>query len=703
LARRGVRAVSGIAARAAAGLRGLARRHPRGTIFVAILLGMVLADRLFPPDLRRYRSESVTILARGGEMLHAFTTPDGKWRLGTTVEQVDPAYVSMLLAAEDRRYRDHWGVDPMALARAARQLAATGRIVSGGSTLTMQVARLLEPHPRSVLGKLHDLVRALQLEERYGKDEILAMYLTLAPFGGNIEGVRAASLAYFAHEPNRLTAGEAAILVALPQRPAHLRPDRHPDAALAAASRLLARLVAAGRLPADVAETPPPEIAERRAFPSGAVHVAWRLRDRPGSGPAIRTTLDADIQDSLEDYARRRIGWTGDGGDMAAIVVDNRDGAVRGWVGGVASALDLARARRSPGSALKPFIYGLAFEDLAILPDTLVEDKPMRFGTWAPEDFDHAYRGEVTAGEALQQSLNLPAVELLDRVGPGRLAASLAASGARLEFPSGTASPTLPLALGGVGISLSDLTGLYVALARHGRPATLHVIPGGAAGPPRPPLLSEHAASLVTGVLRGVPPPDGRLPSGIAADARRIAYKTGTSYGFRDAWAVGYTDDWTVGIWTGRRDGTPRPGDYGRNTAAPLLFDIFDLLPAGDRTGPAVALSDAPPAPPKLPRALQQFVSRGGQRGLPGTESPRILYPPDGGVIDLGTPDGGHGALSLEAEGGTLPYRWSVNGVPLPPARFHTQPRWQPDGPGFARVTVLDGAGRKATVMIRIE
>jgi penicillin-binding protein 1C len=667
---------------------------------LSLPLLLLLVDRLFPPDLSRYRERSTVVLARDGTMLHAFTTSDGKWRLATGADQVDPAYVDLLLAAEDRRFRSHLGIDLLALGRAFRQLGENGRVVSGGSTLTMQVARLLEPHGRSVAGKLHDLLRALQLEERYGKDEILAMYLTLAPFGGNLEGVRAASLAYFGHEPASLTEGEAAVLVALPQRPARLRPDRHPAAALAAADRLLARLVAQGRLPAGAGETPAPSIAARRGFPSGAAHVAERLHHRASPDGTLRTTLDAALQDSVEDFGRRQVGWTGDGGDLAIIVVDNREAAVRAWFGGAASALDLARARRSPGSALKPFIYGMAFDDLAILPETLIDDRPMRFGTWAPEDFDRGYKGQVTAREALQQSLNLPAVQLLDRIGAGRLGAALEAEGARLTYPDRAAEPSLPLALGGVGISLQDLTGLYVALARGGRAPALRVL-AGPAGPAYPPLFTAHAAELVTGILREAPPPDGRLPPLLAGEIVPIAYKTGTSYGFRDAWAVGYTPDWTVGIWTGRRDGTPRPGSYGRNTAAPLLFDVFDLLPAMANRDRAVALDERAPA--ALPRGLRQFATRGAIRSLPGAEPPRILYPPDGAVIDLKGADGKTGSLALQADGGARPYRWSVNGVPVPPAQFHSLPRWQPDGPGFARVTVLDGAGRKATVTIRVE
>ncbi|MEA2753913.1 MAG: penicillin-binding protein, partial [Aliidongia sp.] len=213
------------------------RRHLGIFGLLAIIAGLWALDRYLPPDLHRWDERSSVLLAHDGTILHVATTRDGMWRLGTRPEGVDSRYLAMLLAAEDNRFRGHIGIDPLAAARATWQLLSTGRVVSGGSTLTMQVARLLEPHPRSLAGKLHDIVRAVQLEERFGKDEILAMYLTLAPFGGNVEGVRAASLTWFGHEPDRLTPGEAAILVALPQRPAALRPDRHPARILVAASR----------------------------------------------------------------------------------------------------------------------------------------------------------------------------------------------------------------------------------------------------------------------------------------------------------------------------------------------------------------------------------------------------------------------------------------------------------------------------------
>ena len=677
----------------------MGRRWRRGLAgLLAFGVGTILLDRLLPPDLHRWHDRSAILLAHDGSVLNVATTTDGMWRLATGPNDVDPHYLEMLLAAEDHRFRDHAGVDPMAAARAAWQLVTNGRIVSGGSTLTMQVARLLEPHPRSYLGKLRDALRALQLEERYGKDQILAMYLTLAPFGGNVEGVRAASLTWFGHEPGRLTPGEAAILVALPQRPASLRPDRHPARALTAAARVLDRLVQDARIPESDRETPPPRIAARFPFPRLAAHVAQRFR--PADGEPTRSTLDAAIQRAIEARADDVAATMTDGGDVAILIVDNRDLAIRGWVGGVRSALDLVRRRRSPGSALKPFIYGMAFDDLALLPDTLIEDRPLRIGDYAPEDFDRGFHGQVTAREALQQSLNVPAIALLDRLGPGRLAATLRDAGARLDFPSGDSAPSLPLALGGVGISLFDLTRLYVGLAHDGRVAPLRLV--SRENPGEAPLMSPRAAAQITEILRGAPPPDGWMPRALAAGAAQIAYKTGTSYGFRDAWALGYSANWTIGVWTGRADGTPRPGAYGRNTAAPVLFSLFDLLPA-EPGGDSTAFAADGGAPTPLPRALAQFADREGLRALPNAKPPRILFPPDGAQLDVTDETGRLGPVQLEADSGSPPYRWAVNGIPVAAPELAALPRWQPDGPGFARITVTDAVGQRSSATIRLQ
>ncbi len=644
---------------------------------------LLALDRAVPPDLSRYRAQSLEIEDRSGETLHIATTQDGMWRLASTPDEVSPHYLDLLLATEDHRFWRHPGVDPLALARAAWQLARSGHVVSGGSTLTMQVARLLAPHRHDVAGKLLDIVRALQLEAHYSKREILAMYLTLAPFGGNIEGVRAASLAYFAHEPARLTDGEAALLVALPQRPTTLRPDRHPERAAHAEQRIMAR----HNLEPSAEPAP-----ERHALAALAPHLAQRLASAGAVG-RVRTTLDAGVQRALEELARREQPWLGGAADLAVLVVRNADRSVLGYLGGVdyfaaGGMVDMVRARRSPGSSLKPFIYGLAFDDGLIRADTLIEDVPLRIGDYAPRNFDRVFHGTVTAREALQQSYNLPAVALLQGVGPRRFAAALRQAGARIALPRGTAAPGLPIALGGLGISLEDLAALYVALADRGAAAKLRFLEA-APAPRGVPLMTEEAAAEIGEVLRGVPPPDGIAP----ARPRGIAYKTGTSYGFRDAWAIGFSPEFTVAVWVGRVEGSPRPGAVGRNTAAPLLFKTFDLLPVEpDWTSPPHRFAASRS---RLAPALRRFA------GSPSTLE--IVFPPPGARLDAAPGDTPAPPIALEAAGGVPPYRWAVNGMPLPPPPIGQTLSWHPDGPGFARIAVTDRNEHTVSEEIRLQ
>ncbi len=482
----------------------------------------IALDRIFPPDLARYATRSLELRDAGGRTLHAALAADARWRLPARPEDVDPRYLSLLLAQEDRRFRSHRGVDPIALGRAVWQFVTHRHIFSGGSTLTMQVARLLMPHRHTVAGKLVEMARAVQLETRYGKSDILAMYLTLAPFGGNIEGIRAASLSYFEHEPLRLSDGEAALLVALPQSPTRLRPDRHPERAVAAARRVLAR---AGLDP----DTLRSLSTARHALPALTPHLAQRLAGKP---IPVATTLEAPLHMAVAALIKREKPWLGGRADLAALVVRNSDRAVLAYLGGAdyfgpGGMVDMVRARRSPGSALKPFIYGLAFDDAVIIPETLIEDAPLRIGDYAPQNFDRDFHGTVTVREALQQSYNLPVVAILDRIGPARFCAALAQTGVRIALPHGTTVPGLPIALGGLAISLEDLAKLYVGLANGGEVGPLRLLDSDPMGPMTA-LLTRAAAQQIGDILRDTPRPDGFSP----ARPRPVAYKTGTSYSY---------------------------------------------------------------------------------------------------------------------------------------------------------------------------
>jgi penicillin-binding protein 1C len=397
----------------------------------------------------------------------------------------------------------------------------------------------------------------------------------------------------------------------------------------------------------------------------------------------------------MQELAAREAGTAGAGAEIAALIIRNSDRAVIGYLGGSNSGghggmVDMVRATRSPGSVLKPFIYGIAMDDGLIRPDTLIEDTKMRIADYAPEDFDRAFRGTVSAAEALQQSYNLPAVTLLDWLGPGRFAAAIRGAGAHIVIP-GNGQATLPLALGGVGMNLWDLSALYAGLADGGEVRPLLLLPGDPAGSGAA-LLTKKAAADIVAILRDTPRPAGFS----AFSRRRIAYKTGTSFGFRDAWAFGLSRKVTVGVWVGHPDGTTQPGAFGRTTAAPLLFRLFDLLPEEGDDFVEEPSRDSDCRCARAP-SMRRLPARDAH--LLQTEFPHILYPPAGVVLEL--PPGG--ALSLEAAGGFPPYRWAVNGVPLPAPKPDDPASWQPDGPGFAHVTLTDSLDHVVEEVVRLQ
>ncbi|MFI4987021.1 MAG: penicillin-binding protein 1C, partial [Alphaproteobacteria bacterium] len=677
---------------------------------VVAVATLLVLDRLYPPALERYANPSTMVLDERGAILRAFTTPDQAWRLKTRPSEVDPVYLAMLQAYEDKRFSRHWGVDPAALSRALWQWARAGHIVSGGSTLTMQTARLLTPRPRTLAGKASEMLRALQLEHRFAKAEILSIYLTLAPFGGNLEGVRAAALAYFGKEPNHLTRGEAALLVALPQSPERARPDLHPEAARRARDKVLHELAKRGAIGAsEMAEAAAEALPRQRAaLPFLAPQLAAELAATATSGAAIRTTLDGRLERRVEELARREP--LEEGASLAVLVVENRGRKVRVEVGSADFAapfgqIDMTRAKRSPGSTLKPFIYGMGFDAVLVHPDTIVEDAPLRLGDYAPQNFDREYHGEVTVRAALQRSLNIPAVALLSRLGAQRFVTAVRGAGAELAFDDGGATPSLAIALGGVGISLRDLVMLYAALADGGmaRPLVFRAETPAGHGTP---LVTPASAWYVSDILRGVVPPEPlvRLPQGNAI--RPIAFKTGTSYGFRDAWTIGYSERYTVGVWVGRPDGAPRPGHYGIVTAAPLLFKVFGLLPpeeTSDSQPPGVIASGGARV---LPVALRRFSPSGPQAAF-GQRQPasplRILFPPQGAKLELEPEADRFAAIALKAAGGTQPLNWIVDGKPVATTKEPGDVAFfAPDGAGFSTLSVIDATGETVSETVRL-
>ena len=650
---------------------------------------------------------STVVLDRNGELLRPFTTSDGRWRLPVTPDEVDPRLVRMLLAYEDGRFREHGGVDWQALLRAAGQyVVAGGRIVSGGSTLTMQVARLLEQRStRSLAAKLRQIAFAQVLEGALSKDEILTLYFTLAPYGGNIEGIRAASLAYFGKEPTRLSAAEAALLVALPQSPEARRPDRDPEAARAARGMVLQRMVSAGMLSAEeaaLADRDPVPTA-RRPFPVLAAHLAREaVAQQPGERQ-VALTVERRLQAALEDLAASRAERLGSKISVAIVVADHASGEVRASVGSAglfatesAGFLDMTQAVRSPGSTLKPLIYGLAFELGLAHPESLIEDRPTGFGSYVPVNFDGFSRGTVSMRQALVESLNVPAVVVLDALGASRLAARMRRAGAEPMLPENSA-PSLAIGLGGVGVTLRDLVSIYAAIARGGAPVTLvsgasefnadRFVPA--------PVLDPMAAWYVTDILADVPPPLNGSPG-------QIAYKTGTSYGYRDAWSIGYDGKTVIGVWVGRPDNAPVPGLSGIATAAPILFEAFNRVGGARAPLPAAPAGALLASNSQLPEPLRHFRHPSAEMAE-RQRAPQIAYPADGVDVDLGLAQGGQSALVVKVRDGVPPFTFLANGSPFTRSNFARQASWTPDGPGFVTLAVVDARGRSAAVKVFVE
>ena len=680
------------------------------TLYIAV-------ERLGPPKLDKVHEVSTIVLDRHDQLLRAFTTTEGRWRLPVAPDKVDEHYLAMLMAFEDKRFYSHPGVDARALMRAAWQLVHNGHIVSGGSTLTMQVARLIEGrHERTASAKLKQILRALQLERYLTKQDILTLYLRLAPFGGNIEGVRAASLTYFAKEPRRLSIGEAALLVALPQSPESRRPDRSPKTARAARNRVLQRMAQAGVISQAEAIRAHGEPVPhgRHAFPKFAAHLAETEVLAARKKSVHRLTIDRGVQSALETLAREQAKLRGQKLSVAILAVDHTMNEVIAHVGSAGyldderfGAIDMTTAVRSPGSTLKPFIYGLAFEAGIAHPETLIEDRPVRFGTYAPKNFDDGFHGTVTIREALAQSLNIPAVKVLAAIGPGKLAGRFRRIGVEPAFPDDTA-PTLAMALGGVGLTLRDLTTLYASLARSGEAVTLRhrrdeatpnaaqLLLQGKRQPPAKRVLLPVAAWYVTDILKDAPPP-------LNAKRGRLAYKTGTSYGYRDAWAVGYDGQHTVAVWVGRPDCAATPGLVGRVAAAPILFDAFARLSERRKAlsaPPAAALQVANGS--DLPPPLKRFREGGRElaQGLYLEPPVHIAFPPDRAELEVALVD--EAPVLLKASGGVLPLTWLIDGAPIKSDPRARQVAWQPDGRGFAKLSVIDAKGRVDRVTVRL-
>ncbi|WP_368872251.1 peptidoglycan glycosyltransferase PbpC [Proteus terrae] len=552
-------------------------------VIIIFLLAMPIlvwiADKIWPlPDPEPQIATIVT--AQDGTPLWRFADKEGVWRYHVKLTDVSPEYLEALITYEDRWFYQHPGVNPMSILRAAWQDLSSGRIVSGGSTLSMQVARLIDPHSRTLGGKIKQLWRTLQLEWYYSKDEILEIYLNRAPFGGTLEGIGAASWAYLGKSPADLSAGEATLMAVLPQAPSRLRPDRYPERAQAARDKVLDRLAEYQIWPQEKVD----EIKEEqvllapRQTPQLAPLLARRMYNEKRE-PVITTTIDINIQRQLEDIANQWKYQLADKTSLAILVVDHTDMSVKGYVGSADfndnsrfGHVDMISAWRSPGSTLKPFIYALALDEGLIHAESLLQDVPRRFDNYRPGNFDSDFNGAVSASEALSRSLNLPAVQLIEVYGAKKFAAKLRHNHLEMRFPYGS-EPNLALILGGTATRMDELVSAFSALARQGKTAPLRFKPEQIIEDRV--LMSPGSAWIIRRILAGEARP---RPDSAISPVVPLAWKTGTSYGYRDAWSIGVNARYTIGVWVGRPDGTPVAGQFGFATAVPIMNQVNNLL-----------------------------------------------------------------------------------------------------------------------------
>ncbi len=650
----------------------------------------LLFDRLSPVDLSAVHNTSRVVKAADDSWLYAQTNSEEKWRFPVDVTKLDRAYVQMLLMFEDQRFYTHPGFDPLAMMRALSQMISQQKVVSGGSTITMQLARLLDPKPRTVWAKMTEIIRAFQIEWHYSKEEILAAYLTLAPYGGNIEGVVAASKHYFGKLPYALSASESALLVSLPQSPERNRPDRSIKNAKKARDKVLAIAKNRSLISDSIYQQAIDQIPAKspQKYPRYAPHLSQKLLARLSpSKQEVLTTLHGGLQKQLEKWAKSKADTLAGETTIAVIVVRNKDAAVEAYLGShdmfstrVPGHVDMIQAIRSPGSTLKPFIYALGFEKHLVHPNTLILDSETRFGDYVPHNFTHEYSGEVTAAYALQHSLNIPAVKILQRVGTEAFVERISQCASKVKIPKNRS--TLPVALGGIGLSMMQLTQLYVALANGGETYPIHLLADKNNRQALLPLSDRKAARMTTAILRDVQPPEGFVDT-----QNQIAYKTGTSYGYRDAWTIAYNKAYTVAVWVGKPNNATQLKLTGRDTAAPLAFEVFgmleNLLPQRSWGWSTSSSSNSVPPgltrldPQQSPQNIKQFT---------------MLYPQKNARFR--SADCSATVVEVKVDDGMKPYYWYVDGEPKSIERASAVLHFDH---GAHVITVIDSKGETIT------
>ena len=708
---------------------------------IFIILMVLLAGWYFclPKDLFKGTPYSTVVTDRGGNLLGARIADDQQWRF-PPCDTVPYRCATAIIQFEDRYFRFHCGVDPAALVRALVSNIRAGHVVSGGSTITMQVIRLSRGKERNLWQKAVEAVLAIRLEGRYPKKKILALYASHAPFGGNVVGLEAAAWRYFGRPADQLSWAESATLAVLPNAPSSIHPGKGRDMLLKKRNRLLEKLHRRGYINASTLEDAMDEPLPDAPYPLPNYARHW-VEAQP-HGVRTSTSIDLPLQRQVESVTDR---WSDElhlsgAADLAAVVLDIRSGEVLAYVGNASasrtrpgSEVDIARSPRSTGSILKPFLYCAALQEGIILPRTLIADTPVNLGGFTPENFDMQFHGAVPAAEALARSLNVPAVNLLRSYGAPRFLELLREAG--LSTMTRDASHYgLSLILGGAEGTLRDITSAYAGMVR-----SYEGIDDSS------PLEDKIALWYTFEALKEVDRPD-EIDWKLISSVRKAAWKTGTSYGYRDAWAVGVTPDYAVGVWCGNADGHGVAGMTGAKTAGPVLFDLLNLLPAssdwfeepleggiymdvcttsGMLKGPDCPDWESTLLPAKAAESAACPYHREGVFRLPpamewyyksyhpeyqvlpskNTVQMEFLYPESGSVLTLprqldgSTPGAVFQVVHRDPDATVY---WHLDDSYLGETRFLHQMRIAPE-PGRHTVTAVDGEGRSVSVAFTIQ
>ncbi|WP_207906938.1 penicillin-binding protein 1C [Cocleimonas flava] len=589
--------------------KSLTKSKGRSLLFIFVLMGITAFYFCLPEPLFKSPVSSI-LLSKEGKLLGAHISKDGQWRF-PPLQQIPDKFKTSLVAFEDKRFYKHFGVDPLAIARALNLNLKAGRIVSGGSTISMQVIRLASQNPeRSLTEKAIEAFRALRLETRYSKDQIMNYYASHAPFGGNVVGLEAASWRYFGRNPQQLSWAESAMLAVLPNSPALIHPGRKRDTLKAKRDRLLLKLFQQEKLSKldyqlAIAEPLPekPNLLPRMAPHLLDTLIAKAKANSTENQKRFNTTIDFVLQSQVNQIAKHygQLNALKDIHNLAIVVIDNDSFEVKAYVGNApplkektehGQAIDLIQRPRSTGSTLKPFLFASMIEQGELLPEMLVADAPIRYTGYRPKNFDRKYRGAVRAKQALASSLNIPAVNMLSYHGVERFLATLKNMGMS-TLHRRSREYGLPLILGGAEGTLWDLTGMYANLAnraqqgldsdhdsdaQQGQMLKPIILQEQKAQTSKQNQLSPASAWMTLQALLEVGRPGSEAYWKRFNSTHKIAWKTGTSFGHRDAWALGTTPKYTVGVWVGNAAGEGRQGMTGVKVAAPILFDVFNRL-----------------------------------------------------------------------------------------------------------------------------